>query len=86
MVATRVGSVSETVLDGRTGYLVAPGDAGEIAGRVIELLRDPQRAAAMGRAGREQVLAHWSVAAAWSRAIRTCWPTSIGPSGREVRD
>ena len=42
VVSTRVGSVSETVLDGCTGYLVAPGAAGEIAGRVVELLRDPQ--------------------------------------------
>ena len=61
VVATRVGSVSETVLDGATGYLVAPGDADELAARLIELLRDRQRAAVMGRAGREHVLDHWSI-------------------------
>ena len=61
VVATRVGSVAETVLDGRTGYLVAPGDSQGMADRVLELLTDPTRAAAMGRAGREQVIAHWSV-------------------------
>jgi glycosyltransferase involved in cell wall biosynthesis len=61
VVATRVGSVPETVLDGRTGYLVPPGDAEQIAGRTLELLQDPQRAAAFGRAGREQIIAHWSV-------------------------
>ena len=61
VVATRVGSVAETVLEGRTGYLVAPGAAEEMAGRVVELLRDREIAAAMGRAGREHVLAHWSV-------------------------
>ena len=61
VVATRVGSVGETVLNGRTGYLVAAGDSREMANRVIELLADRPRAAAMGRAGREHVIAHWSV-------------------------
>jgi len=61
VVATRVGSLPETVLDGRTGYLVTPGDEQGIADRVIELFDDPQRAARMGRAGREHVLAHGSV-------------------------
>jgi len=60
VVATRVGSVPETVLHGQTGYLTAPGDANQIAARVVELFRKPERAAAMGRAGREHVIAHWS--------------------------
>jgi glycosyltransferase involved in cell wall biosynthesis len=62
VVATRVGSIAETVCDGQTGYLVAPGDVRAIADRVTALLKDPGRAAAMGRAGREHVLAHASVA------------------------
>ena len=61
VISTQVGSVSETVLDGTTGYLVAPGGAEELAARMVELLRDPQRAAVMGRAGREHVVAHWSI-------------------------
>jgi glycosyltransferase involved in cell wall biosynthesis len=61
VVATRVGSVSETVREGQTGYLVAPGDWSGMAGRVLELLGDRDRGAAIGRAGREQVIAHWSV-------------------------
>ena len=61
VVATRVGSVGETVLEGRTGYLVAPGAAEEMAGRVVALLRDHALAATMGRAGREHVLTHWSI-------------------------
>jgi glycosyltransferase involved in cell wall biosynthesis len=61
VVATRVGSVPETVLDRKTGFLAPPGDAGRIADRVIELFRAPDLAARMGRAGREHVLAHWSV-------------------------
>jgi glycosyltransferase involved in cell wall biosynthesis len=61
VVATRVGSVAETVLDGRTGYLVEPGDAYQLAQRTLELLCHPDHAALLGRAGREQVIAHWSV-------------------------
>ena len=61
VVATRVGSVEETVEDGETGFLVSPGEADEIARRVVELFSDRQRAAAMGRASRERVIANWSV-------------------------
>jgi glycosyltransferase involved in cell wall biosynthesis len=61
VVATRVGSLPETVLDGQTGYLVPPGDAYELAGRTLDLLCHPDHAALLGRAGREQVIAHWSV-------------------------
>ncbi len=61
VVATRVGSVPETVLEGRTGYLVPPGNADQLAARAVELLRDRQRAQAMGCAAREHVVAHWSV-------------------------
>ncbi|MCC6126643.1 MAG: glycosyltransferase [Pirellulales bacterium] len=61
VVATRVGSVPETVLDARTGYLVPPGNAEEIARRTLALLQEPDLAAAFGRAGREQVIAHWSI-------------------------
>ena len=61
VVATRVGSVPETVIDGRTGYLAPPGDAYEFAERTLELLCHPDHAALLGRAGRENVIAHWSV-------------------------
>lgn len=61
VIATRVGSVPENVHDGCTGYLVPPGEAEEMASRVLELLGDRVLAEAMGRAGREHVLACGSV-------------------------
>ncbi len=60
-VATRVGSVTESVQPGKNGYLVSPGDAQGMAAYVLELLSDRNRAAEMGRAGREQVIARWTV-------------------------
>jgi glycosyltransferase involved in cell wall biosynthesis len=61
VVATRVGSIAESVQEGRTGYLIAAGDENELAARMIELLVDRPRAAAFGSAGREHVLRHASI-------------------------
>lgn len=60
VVATRGGGVTEIVEDGVTGYLVSPRDAAAVADRVA-LLADRERRCAMGRAGRERVLAHFSL-------------------------
>jgi glycosyltransferase involved in cell wall biosynthesis len=61
VVATRVGSIGETVLDGRNGYLVEPGDASSMATRLAELLQDPARARQFGSAGRRHVVQNWSL-------------------------
>ena len=59
VVASAVGGIPEVVVDGETGLLVALDDAFEtaLAARLTELLEDPARAAAMGRAGRERAVA-----------------------------
>src|SRR6478609_4723270 len=69
VVASAVGGIPEVVDDGRTGLLV-PYDPEDVASfeaglaeRIAELLADPDRAAAMGAAGRERVLAEFGWAA-----------------------
>lgn len=52
VVATRVGGVPDIVLDGETGLLVEPQDPKALATAIGSLLRDPQKAAQMGDAGR----------------------------------
>jgi starch synthase len=65
VVASDVGGIPEVVDDGRTGLLVhydpedPAGFAAALAARISELLADPARAAAMGAAGRERVLAEF---------------------------
>lgn len=61
VVATRVGSVEEAVVDSRTGYLTPPGDSEALAARVVELIHHPLRAAEMGAAARQRVCQKWSL-------------------------
>jgi glycosyltransferase involved in cell wall biosynthesis len=54
-VATRVGGNPEVVADGRSGYLVPARNEQQAADRILELLGDQPRAAAMGLAARRIV-------------------------------
>jgi phosphatidylinositol alpha-1,6-mannosyltransferase len=51
-VAGRSGGAWEAVEDGTTGFVVDPGDAGEVAGALGRLLADPALRRAMGSAAR----------------------------------
>ena len=62
VVATRVGSIPETVQDGISGYLTPPGDAAQMADRLVQFLRDSELSEAMGIAGRNHVANNWSLA------------------------
>jgi glycosyltransferase involved in cell wall biosynthesis len=44
VVATPVGAIRETVVDGETGYLVAVGDAAALAERIVHVLDHPDEA------------------------------------------
>lgn len=56
LVVTRVGGMVDAVRDGETGVLVNPLDSEDLARGIVGLLRDPQRARALGRAGRERMM------------------------------
>jgi glycosyltransferase involved in cell wall biosynthesis len=55
VVSTRVGGVPNVVQDGESGLLVPPRDPSALAEGVLSLLRDPDRAARLGLAGRNAV-------------------------------
>lgn len=52
VVATRVGGLVESVLDGVTGFLVPARDAGALAAALAKLAADPALAESMGQRGR----------------------------------
>jgi glycosyltransferase involved in cell wall biosynthesis len=55
VVATPVGGVRQTVLDGETGLLVPVGDVSALAAALVRLLSDRDEARRLGAAGRERV-------------------------------
>lgn len=56
VVATRIRGCREEVVDGRTGTLVPPRDVGSLAAALMELLKNPDRRAAYGLAGRRRAV------------------------------
>ncbi len=61
VVATRVGGVPDLIDDGVHGLLVEPQDPDAFAAAVAKLLRDPARAADMGRRGQERRRAEFDI-------------------------
>jgi starch synthase len=66
VVGSRTGGIPEVVAEGETGLLVPPGDPEALAEALNALLSDPDRARAMGQAGRKRAVAEfgWSAIAA----------------------
>jgi glycosyltransferase involved in cell wall biosynthesis len=60
VVVTDVGGAREAVVERETGYIVPAADDQQMADRMIELLRDPKRARAMGARGRATVAEKFS--------------------------
>ncbi|MBW8848071.1 MAG: glycosyltransferase [Burkholderiales bacterium] len=87
IVATRVGGVPELVEHGVTGWLVAPGDFNDIAGRCAVLASDPELRRRMGSHGRQRATERFDLgdgAARVGRLIRRlvnsarCGPEEYG--------
>ncbi|MBI1735576.1 MAG: glycogen synthase [Candidatus Rokubacteria bacterium] len=70
VVASAVGGILEVVEDGVTGLLVPPARPDDLAGALRKVLDDPERARAMGVAGRRRVEDHFSWASVAERTER----------------
>jgi glycosyltransferase involved in cell wall biosynthesis len=55
VVACDVGAIASALVDGRTGLLVAPGDAGALAAAIESLAGDPALRARLAAAARAHV-------------------------------
>jgi len=75
VVASDVGGIPEVVDDGVTGLLVHYDETGAaafeagLAARINELIGDPDRAEAMGRAGRARAVGEFGWAAIAGRTV-----------------
>lgn len=67
VVATRVSSLPEVVLDGQTGLLVPPGDAAALAAAILKLLGDPGLRHRLGTAAAAHIRTDFDRAAMLSR-------------------
>jgi alpha-maltose-1-phosphate synthase len=63
VVGSRTGGIPEVVADGETGLLVPVGEPEPLADALNVLLRDPDRAEAMGQAGRKRAVSEFGWAA-----------------------
>jgi glycosyltransferase involved in cell wall biosynthesis len=54
LVSTALSGIPEIIDDGENGYLVEPDDVAGLADALARLFDDPERAAAMGVAGRKK--------------------------------
>ena len=63
VIASDVGGNTEAVIDDTTGRIVPPEDVGALASAMLEMLGNPDRARAMGNAGRRRVEQHFTTEA-----------------------
>jgi len=63
VIATAVGGNADLVVQGQTGYIVAPADPPAMAHQLVALASNPERARSMGQAGRQRVQATFSMQA-----------------------
>lgn len=86
-VASRVGGIVDAVDDGRTGILVAPGDAPALAGALAHLSAEAPARIAMGTAARALAVERFSMAAMARRTVelyRACLQTGASAKAAEA--
>jgi glycosyltransferase involved in cell wall biosynthesis len=69
VVATPVGGIRETVVDGETGWLVPPRDPRALADRIVWVLDHPDEARRIAEEGRRRARERYSEAAMVERTL-----------------
>ncbi len=70
VIASRQGGMLELVVHGKTGLLVTPGDAQELAQAIDFAEKHPERMRAMGRAAWQAYLAHYTPERNYEQLLR----------------
>jgi glycosyltransferase involved in cell wall biosynthesis len=84
-VATRLSGVPELVEDKVTGTLAEQGDVASMGAALKRVLNDPDRAAAMARAGRQRVVEEYDVVASAEMLAQQFVAVAREPSERAQR-
>jgi glycosyltransferase involved in cell wall biosynthesis len=77
VICTSVGGMPEVVEDGRTGFVVPPGDVAALRNRIELLTQNPDLARRMGEAGRQAVEHRFS----WNAVAQRCVEAYARPRG-----
>lgn len=80
VVATRAGGCHEIVIDGRTGFLVAPGNAEELSQAMSRVMTDRGKARTMGAEGRRVVEEEYRIERSAERTL-ALFETCIASKG-----
>jgi L-malate glycosyltransferase len=86
VVASRVGGIPELVADGVTGHLVPPADPPALAAAILDLLDQPGRAIAFGKAARARIEQHYSFDRMVAQFESLYISGSIDPASADVRN
>ena len=81
VIAAAIGGLGELVVDGETGLLVEPGVAEPLERAIVALAGDLDRAAEMGRVGRERALAEFLESRCVERT-EALYERALGSNGR----
>ena len=60
-VASHVGGMTDTIIDGETGILVEPANVEDLAEGILKLLRNPEWARSLGKNGRRYMLERFTL-------------------------
>jgi glycosyltransferase involved in cell wall biosynthesis len=85
VVQPKHGAFPELLETTRGGLLFKPGDARDLAERLLELHGDPARRAELGRRGAEAVRRHHSAARMAERTLEVCAEAAAAPAGAVAR-
>ena len=68
VVASRIGGLPEIIQDGKTGFLIEPGDVNALHERLDQLLRDPLLGQRLGANARAVILERFT----WTKVAERC--------------
>ena len=80
VVATDVGSVDESVINGENGFLVPVGDCQQMATRWLEVLNNREQRRLMGQAGRQLVIENSSLdqmTIGYTKLVESCFARKL---------